>query len=86
MCGGMIGDDFYLGSDRGNLWVGPHREAVAGREAVGGQITDRASVDLLAEKRPLDLQLVLVEVDVPAAPTTAPTVAARLQEVLRLDR
>lgn len=68
------------------LRIGPRGKPIARSEAVGGQLAAGAPVDDLAEERTLDLDLVLLEVDVPAAPRAAPAVAAGFQQILRLDR
>lgn len=68
------------------LRAGPRGKPVAGGEPVRRQLAARAAVDDLAEVGALDLDLVFLQVDVPAAPRAAPAVAARLQQILGLDR
>lgn len=68
------------------FWISPSRKPVTRREPVGQQVDHRPSKNLLAEKGAFDLDLRLVQVDVPTALLTAPAVAARFQQVLGGDR
>lgn len=66
--------------------IGAAGEPVTGGEPVSRQPGDRPAVDPLGQVVVLDLDLRLVEIDVPGAPRGAPAVAASLQEVFELLR
>ncbi len=66
--------------------IGAAGEPVTGGEPVSRQPGDRLAVDPLGQVVVLDLDLRLVEIDVPGAPRGAPAVAAGLQEVFELLR
>ncbi len=66
-------------ADRLELRVGAHGESIAGGEPVGRQLAAGTAIDDLAEERALDLDLIFLKVDVPAASRPTPAVAPRLE-------